>query len=372
MNTLAGIGMGLVGVFIPIYLLELGYAFPAVILWLLIHHSSLLVGAFLVVFISNSIGLVRCWYIRVFLVSFLFGGLFLLPSQPSFLYTLAVISGMEAAFFWIPYNILTVRKTEDATMGSSLALMSNIGSGVGIIVPGIAAILIVTFGYGVLFATALFFILVSIFPTLPLRDEKTNFHFDRAVVKKIVKENKRFIVPEILDNLGQDTQVIWTLFIFITGLTVLDIGALGIITGIIGMGVTYITGSMIDTWNKKTVVRIGAVLATIMWGISYFVAVYAPTPATLYLVTAIRGLVLGVFVSAYGVIMFNQARHHDAQFLVLREIPTIFGRIILFVATLVLISIGRFEFVFLLAALSSLYFCFNNIDALMEAPKNNK
>ena len=198
MNTIAGIGTGLVGLFIPIYLLELGNSISVVIAWLLMHHLSLLLGAFLAVYFSNIIGLVRCWYIRIVLVAILFAGFILLPNYPAILFILAFISGMEAAFFWIPYNILTVRKTEEATIGSSLAFMSNVGSAVGIIVPGIAALLIVSYGYVVLFITASIFILISIVPVLSLRHEKTNFQFKLKEISSMVRQNRQFIFPQIL------------------------------------------------------------------------------------------------------------------------------------------------------------------------------
>jgi len=368
MNTLAGVGMGLVGLFVPIYLLELGNSLPTVITWLLVHHLSLLFGAFLAVYVSNTIGLVRSWYVRIVLVSILFIGLFFLPTYSMILFILAFLSGMESAFFWIPYNILVVRKTEDLTMGSSLAFMSNVGSAVGIVVPGIAALLIVAYGYNILFAIALAFILISIIPVLPLRHEKTDFQFNFSEIRSIIRKNKQFILPEILDNLGQDAQVLWTLFLFITSFTVLDIGLLGVLAGLVGMVVTHITGALIDKWNKKAIVRFGAIATTIMWTLSFLVAIYVPTPVLLYIVTVLRGFALGIFTSAYGAIMFNRARSNDAQFLVLREIPTIFGRVIVFTLTLVFLALNHFEPVFLMVAFLSIYFWFNNLDDLVRQP----
>jgi hypothetical protein len=86
----------------------------------------------------------------------------------------------------------------------------------------------------------------------------------------------------------------------------------------------------------------------------------------LYLVTALRGFALGIFASAYGAIMFNRARSSDAQFLVLREIPTIGGRVILFLFALYFISIDQVELTFLLVAALSTYFWFNNINKLTD------
>jgi len=364
MNTLNGIGMGLVGIFIPIYLLGLDFSFFTVVLWLLIHHLTLLCGAFLTAAIARKIGLVRCWYIRTALVALLFSGLVFLPQNHALIFALAMVSGLESAFFWIPFNIFTVRKTEERTMGASLAFMQNASSFVGILIPGIAALLIVSYGYGVLFALAALFILLSLVPVLALHGESVSFEFSFPAIKKIVLDNKYFILPEILDNLGQDAQVIWSLFIFITGLSILDIGALGVLVGIVGMAVTHFTGQLIDRWNVRSLMRLGAVATTLLWFASYIVAIYSPTQFLLYLVTVLRGLALGVFASSYGTIMLNRARGADIQFLLLREIPTIFGRVFVFVATLGLIATGHAELTFLLVALLSVYFWFNNIEKL--------
>lgn len=365
MNTLSGIGTGLIGLFIPIYLLENGHSISVVVTWLLVHHITLLIGAFLTAYVSSIIGLVQCWYVRIGLVVLLFTGLFLIPSYPSILFIVALISGLEAAFFWIPYNILTIRKTEERTMGRSLALASNVASAFGIIVPAVAALIIVTYGYNLLFVLAFIFILASIIPVLPLRHERVTFRFDVPHIKQVVRDNKHFIVPEILDNLGQDAQVMWTLFLFVTAFSVLDIGALGVISGIVGMIVTHVTGKMIDSSSKKSVVRFGAIATTLTWGLSYLVALYTPTPLVLYIVTTLRGFALGIFASAYGVIMFNRARASDEQFILLREIPTIFGRVIVFSVTLAFIALGKFELSFLMVALISIYFWFNNLDILV-------
>lgn len=367
MNALAGIGMGLVGIFIPIYLLESGFSISQAIIWLLVHHTTIIFGAFLSAYASNKIGLVQCWYVRIFLAIVLFCGLITLPSHPSLLYLIAIVSGLESAFFWIPYNIFTVRKTEDKNIGSSLAFMQNVSTIAGIFVPLIAAYLIVSFGFNILFVVALVFLILSIIPVFPLRHEKADFTFSLERIKDTVKENKHFIIPEVLDNLGQDAQVIWSMFIFITALTIIDIGVLGVLASIVGMFINHTTGKLIDTWDRRSIIRFGAIATTLMWLASYIVAVVSPTPVLLYVVTVLRGFVLGIFASSYGAIMLNQARGKTGiHFLVMREIPTVLGRIGVFLISLFLISIGRFEMTFLIVAILSLYFWFNDLNVLTK------
>lgn len=366
MKTLSSIGGGFAGIFLPIYLLSDGYPLITVIKWLLVQHVSLLAGAFLTVWFANRIGLVRCWYIRVVFVALLCFGFLALPYHSGLLFILAVVAGLGSAFFWIPYNIFIARKTIDANIGSSFAYITNASTAASLVVPGLAALLIVYVGYYVLFIVAFLFIFASILPMLSLRNEKTDFQFTWRATRDIVRANRQFIIPEIVDNLSEDAQVVWVLFVFVAGFTVLDVGMLGIIASVSGMFVTYIVGRLIDHWDKKKLMRIAAVATTLLWIASYVVAVFAPTPAMLYLVTTVRGFVLGVFVSVYSSILFNRARPADAQFLVLREIPVILGRVILFVCAIGLSLLGHFEITFIMVALVSLYFWFNNIDRLLS------
>lgn len=367
MNTINGIGTGLVGIFIPIYLLEQHFSIFTTITWLLVHHATLLLGAFIAIYTSNHIGLVRCWYIRILLITILFTGLILLPTHHRLLFFLALISGLESAFFWIPYNIFTVRKTEYRTTGSSLALMKNIKSIVGIFIPAIAAFLIVSFGFNTLFIVALTCIICSIIPVLSMTEEKTYVNFSLGELSEIARKNKRFIIPEILDNVTGDAPVIWSLFIFITALTIIDLGILGVIAGLTGIVITYTTGKLIDNWSNKHIVRFGAGVTALTWFLSYIIAIYIPTPAFLYIITILRGFALGIFVSGYETLIINRIRgYKDAHMIVLREIPTVIGRAILFVLTLILISIGKIGVIFLIASIAPLYFLFTNLDILMK------
>jgi MFS family permease len=141
---------------------------------------------------------------------------------------------------------------------------------------------------------------------------------------------------------------------------------LGVLSGLIGIVVTHFTGHLIDKWDKSRVIRFGAIFTTLTWLASYFIAVYYPTPFMLYLITALRGFAIGVFAMSYGAVMMNRARGLDAQFLVLREVPTILGRLTIFLLAILLISIDKFELIFLIVAILSTYFWFNNIKKLTK------
>ncbi len=357
MMSLNGLGLGLVSVFIPIYLLELGYPFYMVMLWLIIHHGTLLIGAFVTVYISNRIGLIRCLYIRFVLLIASLLLLFVLPSYPILFYIIPIISGFESALYWIPLNILFVRKTETKTMGSSMSKFFNYPKIIGLFAPLIGAFIITKFSYPVLFFIAMCLVFVSMIPLLPLRSEKTHFRFTWAAVKEIWQKNKVYFIPEIVDNFAEDAGVILTLFIYLNLLNVLDIGWIGTVTSLVVVLFTYFVGDMTDTKNKHKLIRVGAVLLSLSWCINFVIGEFIPYIWLFYIATIITTLSLKTFLVPYQSLMFNSARaSHDAQFLVLREVPTIIGRFIVYGLALALHN--HLPVVFLIIALVFVYFWF--------------
>ena len=75
-----------------------------------------------------------------------------------------------------------------------------------------------------------------------------------------------------------------------------------------------------------------------------------------YLATIFATLSLKVFLVPYSSLMYNQARKDDAQFIVLREIPTVLGRIILF--SIAILLHNQLPTLFLLIGVLFIYFLF--------------
>lgn len=364
MKALSSLGIGLVNVFLPIYLLENGYAFDTVIMWLLVHHLSLLVSVFVVVYVAQYIGLIRCWYIRLLLLAALFGGLATFVSEPYIVFLLALVSGASEAFFWIPYNVFLVRTTSKDTMGTSLALLQNVTTMVSMFVPLVAAVTIVVTGYDTLFILAVLLVGASLVPIMSLREGLTEFDFSVAKIKEVYQTQRVFFIPEMITSIIKDGSVVWQLFIFVTALTVLDIGVLGTLVSIAGVIVTFILGKLTDAAYRERTLRIGALFSVAVWALSYAVGAHVPNPALLYGATVLQGFAVSVFGVAYGSYIFNRARSDDVHRIALREVPTVFGRVVLFVVTLTSVYMGQIAVVFLFVATAAGYFLYTNLRAL--------
>ena len=122
MMSLNNFAMAFVSVFIPVFLLKLGYSFQMVIFWMVIQHTTLLISSFLAVYVSNRVGLIHSLHVRfVLLLSYFLLLLFGLKNIPELFYIIPILIGAEGAFYWIPLNILFVRNTKEENMGDSMS-----------------------------------------------------------------------------------------------------------------------------------------------------------------------------------------------------------------------------------------------------------
>jgi MFS family permease len=356
MVSINNFSLGLISVFIPIYLLKLGHSFQMVMLWFILHHVFILVGSFFSVYISNKIGLVKTLQVRfIFLISHLLL-LLALPYYPWLFYLIPILIGIEGAFYWIPLNILLVRNTEKDKMGGAMSKFFAYPKIFSMWSSIIGAMLAIYFGFTTLFIVAVILVVLALIPLLPLSSEKSYFKFSFSHSKEIYKSNKRFFIPEIIDNLAEDAGVIWSIFVYMQLASIVQIGIIGTLTAVATIMFTLTIGRLTDRWNRQKLIRIGAMLVSFMWFLNFLVGQYIPNQWLFYIASIGMALALKVFLVPYSAVLFNRARKDDAQFIVLREIPTIIGRLILY--SLALIFYDHLPYVFVIVAIVFMYFWF--------------
>ncbi len=364
MTSLNSFGLGFVLVFIPVYFLGLGYSLGQVMSWFIVQDSVFIAFSFISVWCSNKIGLVSCLQIRfLFLISYL-SLISYIPSYPYLLYVAAIIGGIEMSFFWIPLNILFVRNSDHGSMGQSISKLSAYSKALSILCPIVGAYIILHFNYNILFIIAMLIVLVASLPLWPLRSEKTNFKFTKQSVSKIWVEKKKLFLPEVISSFAETGSLILTLFIYLKFLSVVQIGIVGTLTAFTGVLFTITIGKLTDLWDKHRLIKISSVIASIIWIYCFIIGQIIPNIWLFYIATVAVTLTVKVFIVPYQSILFSNAKKDDAQFIVLREIPNIVGRIIVyFIAILFSYNLS---IVFIISSLSFVYFWFLDTKKLVS------
>lgn len=336
MKILNGVAFSLIGIFIPIYILEIGYSFQDVIFYLMIHHGTLLLFTFVGAYIANKKGLVNLLKFRlIFTFAFIFI-LFNLNSNILFLFLMAFIRGIDDSFYWLPVNVLMVRNTNDQNIGEALAKFMAYPSLFTVFAPLIGGLIAVHFSFSVLIIIAFLVLISSVVPVLKMPTQNVPFEFSLSRSKEIYNQNKRLIIPEILDNLTETTAEIWTIFIYLKLIDVVQVGIVGTIMSLAAVFFTLTIGKMSDKFDKIKLLKFGAFFIFITWIFNAAIGHFTTNAWWFYIGSLMIAFLMKVFLVPYGAFLYNRARKDDIQFIVLREVLTVFGRMILFVLAIIL------------------------------------
>jgi MFS family permease len=332
--------------------LRLGNSIAEVMLFLITHHITLFISAFAVVILSNRLGLVRTLRIRfVFLFVYLFL-LYLLQSQSGLpIYFVAIVGGMEGAFYWIPINTLFTRYAKTKSMAKQMSHFFVLPDAAGLAAPLIGGVVAGMFGFPALFVFAFIINIAAVGFLRGLSQEKTYFQFSWIRFKEIWRRNKIYFISEFFDNITEEiVGIIFPIVIYLSLHSVIGIGLVGTFLSVGMMGFTLIIGKFADHYNRKKMLRLGALLL-----IATFLAAFLTQSATgFYVISILLGFFLRFFLVPYNAFLYQNAKTDDAQFLVLRELPVISARV--FVFLLAIFFAARLEFVFFAAIISLFYF----------------
>src|SRR5579859_288706 len=212
-NTVAG---SIIGVYVPAYLLTLGYPLARVILFYVITHGvGLLFGLFLFVPLVKKWGLLNTFklYYPLQILTLLF--LSLLKSHYGLPEIVAIFNGLANFAYWIPLNIFLIKHSDYQEMGSSLSKFFALPSLFGIIGPLIGAVLIPFIGFWPVFVITAIGVLVSFVPLAHIGDKEIAITLNLSKAWRRIKRDKILFLFEFFDNIIEESEWFWSIYVFI-------------------------------------------------------------------------------------------------------------------------------------------------------------
>lgn len=121
-HTINTVALSVIGVYIPIYLLTLGYPLERVILFFAIAPTfGLLLGLFVYTRLFPKIGLINTFKLYYPLQIVYLTSLFLLHEKTFPPEYVALLYGASNFAYWIPMNLLLIKRSSHGEMGKNLS-----------------------------------------------------------------------------------------------------------------------------------------------------------------------------------------------------------------------------------------------------------
>jgi MFS family permease len=313
----------LIAIFIPLYLLELGYAPTGVILFFLAYYMTYIFLSFPNAKIASRIGYKH----SSLLASPIILGFYILlrnmqVSTPELLFV-GVVGGVGSNLYWTGMNpeVATSSHSEDREKETgyffSMPALASIFS------PLAGGLILAVFNFQVLLLFTVLLVALSFTPFLFSREHSKGMELDiRSFLEDADFIDFATFTFKGVNSIGK--KVVWPLYLALVIESSLSIGGAGSILAI-GSAVTSIfIGRIADNDNRGKIITIGTLLA----GASYVLMSQVTTPLAAFAISGLNGLsYTAASIPIYSKAMDHSEREDVIEYFAFREISLATGRI---------------------------------------------
>ena len=345
----------LINVFIPIYLLSIGFSLQIALLYYLVVYSVMGLLSPFASSIASKIGLKHSvlFITPVMVIYFLM--LIIMPFIDAinniwFLSLIALLSGLSSVIYWNSINSEFVKNSHKIHSAEETSHMMGFPKLAMIFAPAIGGLVTEFMGFDPLFVIVMVLLMVSVAPLFATADYKKKFKFKLRFFRILI--NKKFSILHFSRGVTDIIEsIIWPVYIYIVFSDILTVGIAFSITAFAIVLFTLFIGKVSDKIGRKKLLRIGGIGLIFSW----ISAIFVTSMLEIFLLSFLIGIFgtlmrLSIFANFSD---FARVRNILAN-VANRESWLCIGRVaILIVLILVLVN---FQIAFVIAALVSVVF----------------
>ncbi len=344
----------LINIFVPIYLITLGYSFMTTFIFMAVTSLCHAIFAYSAAKLSAKIGFKHLIIVSApFLIIYylLLNSILFIQSLSIPIVLIAIFGGTSNAFFWIGYHTDFAKSTTKKNSGKKLGFVRILISLAGSLGPIAGAFLITRLDFHYTFMIVVGIIILSLIPLLMRKDKHEPFKFEFKDIKS--KFGTRAIIAHIGKGVESSVQfVAWPVFIYFfilnKGLTLL--GSVTSLSLLVSLVVTYFVAKKID---KKINIfyKISSLINAIIW----IIRGYLKTYVGVFIIDVIYGISNTTHTIGFNKLCYDHARKKKIilEYITIREIIICTAHTITYI---VLGLINNFYIMFFIGTLGALMY----------------
>lgn len=354
-RALRAFAFSLVDIFIPVYLLGLGYPLSDVVLkYLIVFFISLAVSSPLAALLESRIGIKHTVLIGSALLLAFFGMLFTMDSYRWPLTVVSAIGGVQAALYWLPFNSSFARCSRKEELGREVGYSEMFPYLAAVAAPLMGAWIITSLGFQALLIAVAFFVALSVAVLFATPEKRAPLRFAWGKVLGS-RENSGFFAMFFCKGALLGAAAVWPIFIYFLSKEYMVIGGTATFAGI-GAGLfSFAVGVASDRISRRKILAMGALLGFAAWLAATQVG---DMTALLAVALALSTAMIAIDVPTFAATCERAKRMPTSEFMVFREFGLLAGRLFALVPLLAALDI---RIAFVGAAFLSLGFLFFKI-----------
>ncbi len=342
-HVLRSVSLSLVSVYVPAFLLTHGFSLEDVLLFFVLYHGIGLSAVFLaIVPLMRKCGIVKTIRGYFPLQMIFLGILFLAGDRQEWFWIAACIGGIANMTYYVPLNILFMRHTDSGSIAKDFSFFFALPAIFGIAGPILGAFLVVNVGFWSVFSLAFLGLAMSLLPLGSIQDDE-KISLDISSAFSHLRRRKLLFFLEGFDNVVEESEWFWGILVYLFIGSLATPGIVGALESLGGALFTILVGRYVNKERGTlSVLFLGVVGLASVWVARFFVH----SSLSAYGVTVASSFIMTLFLVSYFSMIYRKVKgDQDAEFVVMREIPTVVGRMVVFgIAWLTVSHVERFYF----------------------------
>ena len=280
--------LSLIGIFIPIYLLEIGYDIFMIFNYFIIFYFSKIFFSIFLTHWYTKIGLKHSILVSTIPLIIQYILLQVLGHVRNFslFYLIPVIGGLWSSIYWISINSEFIKNSHKMHEGSEIGSLFAFPKLAATFAPLFGALILKTMGYDMMFILVIALVMLSVGPLFITNDSKKRFHY-RISDFMLFFKNKSHIYLFTDGLLFSCELITWPLFVYLLFGDLMSIGILATLSSVGILLFTFVISRFANKGiNKKRMMRIGGIL----YGIILISRAFITNLNEVYVLSFIGGL----------------------------------------------------------------------------------
>jgi len=349
--------ISLVSIFVPIYLLTIGFTLSEVFIYLFIEWT--LFGLFAPLYgkVIHKIGLKG---VILFRTPFYILGLillFLLDTNiqlRTFYLIIPIILGSSGALYTLSITSLFAKYIGKSDHSVKTAKLLSYPKMFAIASPTIGAFIAAIMGFPFLLSLVAVLLFLSVIPIFLIKERISHPKFNLNIFREIKLEFREFIFLNSYGLKGLIFFLILPISIYLYSENIMSLGIIVTSISLISAIFTIYLGKLANRHGLIKIIKIGAIATFILLiSIGYFIK-----NDIIYYLSFVSGFINIMINLPYETHLYERSREHKSplEFLVFKEFSLFFGRIVIF--SILIIFFLNIEIAYYVGALFSLVFLF--------------
>ncbi len=351
--------LGLISVFLPIYLYKLGYSISDILFFFFLTSLGFVLFSYSGAKFVAHFGVKHTMLATAPIFIIFFIGLNYIKAFPVLFFILPILRAFKMMLYNYSFHLNFIQHSDKKQRGREFSMTQASATLAGILSPLAGGIIIKFSGFPTLFAVGSIFLFIAMIPLFMTQDSYEKISFDRKnILRDIFKKDNLNLLYSFSGYAVESWigLILWPIFLLILSFSTESIGAITSITTLLTFMIFYFIGRATDLKSKQKLLKIGTFLYFFGWIGRIFVTGFT----SVIFVDTYKNLTQNVLAIPWSARFYDIAAKGDYfRMIVHREIVFNLSRLVVLPIIMLLFFLNlryAFTLAFAIAAFSSLFY----------------